>query len=152
MNRVVGVDYGTKRVGLAISDGLGLTARPLEVVPRRDVLERLIVLRGEYEFDTVVVGLPTGLSGGEGSSATGARRLGDEISESLEVEVVFVDERFTSRMAEGVLLEAGMKRAKRKETVDRVAAAIILQTYLDRRSIGNLDEPGYVEPPDTNDI
>lgn len=147
MTRVLGVDYGTKRVGLAISDGLGLTARPLEVVQRDSVLDRLVELREEYGFSVVVVGLPTGLSGGEGTSAEGARELGSMIERSVGVDVSYIDERFTSRMADDVLLESGMKRRERKETVDRVAAAIILQTYLDRR--GNPDGAQDVEPPDT---
>lgn len=134
MSRALGVDYGTKRVGLAISDGIGLTARPLEVVPRQQLSETLRGLFAEYEIDTVVVGLPTALRGHEGDSAAGARELGAEIGEDMGVDVVYVDERFTSRMAENALLESGMRRRDRKETVDKVAAAIILQTYLDGRS------------------
>ena len=131
MTRVLGIDYGTKRIGLAISDGLGLTARPLEVVDRDALGEALRRLHEEYRIARVVVGLPTALSGDEGASAEGARRLGAEVEDVLDVEVVYVDERFTSRLAESALLESGMKRRDRKETVDKVAAAIILQTYLD---------------------
>jgi putative Holliday junction resolvase len=72
------------------------------------------------------------LSGGEGVSATEARKLAEEIRTVTGVDVVMVDERFTSRLAEVALLESGMKRRKRRETVDKVAAAIILQDYLDR--------------------
>lgn len=98
----------------------------------------------------VVVGLPTALSGNEGVSAAGARELGAVIANSLEVTVEYVDERFTSRMAESALLESGMKRQGRKETVDKVAAAIILQTYLDRANrSGNPDPGSNVEPPAT---
>jgi putative Holliday junction resolvase len=148
VSRTLGVDYGTKRVGLAISDGIGLTARPLDVVSRKELADTLAGLTQEYDIDLVVVGLPTGLSGVEGDSATGARQLGAEISETIGVEVVYVDERFTSRMAESALLESGMSRRDRKETVDKVAAAIILQTYLDsqRPPENARDDPG-VEPP-----
>lgn len=131
MSRYLGVDYGTKRVGLAISDGLGLTARPLEVVKRGEAVSRISALVAEYDVTCLIVGMPTGLGGNEGESAEGARALADEIAESTGVEVVFADERFTSRMADGVLLESGMKRRDRRETVDKVAAAIILQGYLD---------------------
>lgn len=134
MSRYLGVDYGTKRVGLAISDGLGLTARPLEVVKRGEAVARISALVAEYEVARLIMGMPTGLGGNEGESAEGARALADEIAESTGVEVVFADERFTSRMAEGVLLESGMKRRDRRETVDKVAAAIILQGYLDGMS------------------
>lgn len=132
MSRSLGVDFGTTRVGLAISDPLGLTARPLSVVPRSEVLEEVENLVKEQDIGTIVVGLPTGLSGGEGVSATEARKLAEEIRAVTGVDVVMVDERFTSRLAEVALLESGMKRRKRRETVDKVAAAIILQDYLDR--------------------
>ena len=150
MTRVLGVDYGTRRIGLAISDELGLTARPLEVVARRDLESALRRIAEEFSVGHVVVGLPTALSGNEGVSAAGARELGAVIANSLDVTVEYVDERFTSRMAESALLESGMKRQGRKETVDKVAAAIILQTYLDRANrSGNPDPGSDVEPPAT---
>jgi putative Holliday junction resolvase len=96
------------------------------------VLEEVENLVKEQDIGTIVVGLPTGLSGGEGVSATEARKLAEEIRTVTGVDVVMVDERFTSRLAEVALLESGMKRRKRRETVDKVAAAIILQDYLDR--------------------
>ena len=80
MSRFLGVDYGTKRVGLAISDGLGLTARPLEVVPSAEAVDRIVAVAAEHDAHTIVVGLPTGLSGAEGASAEGARALGEELS------------------------------------------------------------------------
>lgn len=138
MSRYLGVDYGTKRIGLAISDALGLTARPLEVVARGSLEAALLRIKDTYEPELAVIGLPTALGGHEGESATGARQLADEVSEILDIPVEFVDERFTSRMAENALLESGMRRRDRKATVDKIAAAIILQTYLDaRRRPGN---------------
>lgn len=148
MTRILGIDYGTKRIGLAISDGLGITARPLEVVPRNGLVDALRRIDEEYGVELVVVGLPTGLGGDEGTSATAARALGAEAGELLGVDVSYVDERFTSRMAESALLESGMKRRERKETIDKVAAAIILQTYLDAPPpTGNSTEGNNVEPP-----
>ena len=148
MTRILGVDYGSKRVGLAISDGIGLTARPLATVGRRELASTLRALADEFEIAEVVVGLPTSLSGNEGPSAAAARELADEIAEILGVDPSFVDEKFTTKLAESSLLEAGMKRRDRKETVDRVAAAIILQTYLDnRRRTGNSPHDEGVEPP-----
>lgn len=149
MTRYLGVDYGTRRIGLAISDPLGVTAQPLEVVARSDLDEALRRLAGDYEIAGVVVGLPTALGGHEGESAGGARELAGHIAELLDVEVELVDERFTSRMAESALLKSGMKRRDRKATVDKVAAAIILQTYLDSRpSTGNSTREQGVESPD----
>ena len=132
MTRYLGVDFGTKRVGLALSDPLGLTAQPLDVVPRSEVVDRVRELVATESVGVLVMGLPTGLSGDEGASAQQARELGAELAEATGVAVEYVDERFTSRMAEAVLLESGMKRRDRKENVDKVAAAIFLQDYLDR--------------------
>jgi putative Holliday junction resolvase len=131
VSRSLGIDYGTKRVGLALSDPLGLTARPLAVVPRSKIVEEVVSLVKEQEVGTIVVGLPTGLGGDEGISASEARKLADELAAATGVDVVLRDERYTSRMAESALLESGMKRRQRRESVDKVAAAIILQDYLD---------------------
>lgn len=133
MSRVLGVDYGSKRVGLAISDALGLVAHPLRVVPRDRAVEEISRLVRDEEVTSVVLGLPTSLSGGEGPSAEQARRLGEEIATAAEVEVILVDERFTTRLADAALLDRGVKRGDRRRRVDKVAAAIILQEYLDRR-------------------
>ena len=131
MSRVLGVDYGSKRVGLALSDGLLLTASPLAVVEKSVAVDEIARLAQEHDVGTIVIGLPTGLSGVEGATAADARNFGDELASSTGIEVVYHDERFTSRMAESALLESGMKRQERRETVDKVAAAIILQDYLD---------------------
>jgi putative Holliday junction resolvase len=131
VSRSLGIDYGTKRVGLALSDTLGLTASPLAVVPRSSVVDEVVRLVKEQDVGTIVVGLPTGLGGDEGMSAAEARELADELAEATGIEVILRDERYTSRMAESALLQSGMRRRKRRERVDKVAAAIILQDYLD---------------------
>jgi len=131
VSRVLVVDYGAKRVGLAVSDPLGLSARPLSVVPRSSAVVNVMNLVKELDVGTIVVGLPTGLSGGEGTSASEARKLADELGTATGVDVVLLDERFTSRMAEEKLVQTGMKRRERRQKVDKVAAAIILQDYLD---------------------
>jgi len=142
VRRVIGVDYGRRRVGLAMSDPLGMTALPLEVVPRSVAVDRVARLVDEHEVDTIVVGLPRPLGGGDSDSARLARELGDQIQSATGVEVVFVDERYTSKMAEEFLLEAGMKRRSRRVTIDKVAAAIILQGYLDGNSRRSGDVKG----------
>ena len=131
MTRILGVDVGTKRVGLAVSDPLGLGATPLDVVSRAASFERIAGIVEEHDVKTVVIGLPTGLSGGEGKSAQDARNFGGELGRRMGVEVVYRDERFTSRIAEQRLLDTGMKRRERRSAVDQMAAAIILQDYLD---------------------
>jgi putative Holliday junction resolvase len=130
VSRCLGIDVGTKRVGLALSDPIGLTATPLDVVDRAEALEEIVRLAQIHDVGTIVVGLPTSLGGGEGTSAVDARSLGDQLAEATSAEIVYLDERFTSRMAESALLESGMKRRDRKNTIDKVAAAIILQDYL----------------------
>lgn len=117
-------------MGLALSDPLGLTATPLAVVDRTIALEEIARLAQIHDVGTIVVGLPTSLGGGEGRSAADARSLGDQLTRATTAEIVYLDERFTSRMAESALLESGMKRRERKTTIDKVAAAIILQDYL----------------------
>lgn len=131
MSRTLGVDYGSKRVGLAVSDGLGITARPLDVVLRSDLIAIVTNLVKDLDIAKIVIGLPTSLGGEEGPAAIEARKLGAELEVATEIPVVYHDERFTSRMAETSLLESGMKRRVRRETIDKVAAAIILQDYLD---------------------
>ncbi len=83
----------------------------------------------------IVVGLPTGLSGAEGPSAKAARTVGDMVAEATGLPVEYQDERFTSVTAEAALLEGGVRRAKRRDVRDKVAAAVILQTYLDRKDL-----------------
>jgi putative Holliday junction resolvase len=133
VTRSLGVDYGTKRIGIAVSDPLGITAAPHSVVPRETVVPVVANLVKELGVGTIVVGLPTPLGGGEGVSAREARKLAAELEEATGAVVVLVDERFTSRLAEESLLKSGMRRRRRRETVDKVAAAIILQDYLDRQ-------------------
>jgi putative Holliday junction resolvase len=138
---VLGVDYGHKRVGIALSDPLGMTASPLEVVPTADSVRRVAELVAEHQVSVVVVGLPNPLKGGDSESTRRARQLGSAIGESTGAEIVYVDERYTSNLAERTLIESGMRRRERRENVDKVAAAIILQTFLD----GNSPDAGDVE-------
>lgn len=134
--RVMGLDYGTARVGVAVSDGLGVTAGPVAVIPRRDprLLERLAEIMEEYGAESVVVGLPVSLDGSERRAAAAARRFAEEVGRALSAPVEFYDERFTTRIAAGALAESGAGRAKRRGAVDKVAAAVMLQGYLDRRA------------------
>lgn len=133
MSRILGVDCGSNRVGLALSDGLQLTANPLEVVPRSEVIEYVRDVAEQLELGKIVVGLPTGLSGSEGTSAQDARDLAVKLGAATGLPVEFHDEKYTSRMAEAALLEAGVRRRDRRKKIDKVAAAIILQDYLDQQ-------------------
>ncbi len=138
--RVMGVDYGTKRIGVALSDGLRVAAHPYAVIEARGAVARLVEIIEAEDVAHVVVGLPTGLGGNEGASATGARALADELRKLIGVPVSMADERFTSKIAERALLEGDVSRGDRKERIDKVAAAVMLQAVLDR--------PGGVESLD----
>jgi putative holliday junction resolvase len=144
VSRILGIDFGHRRVGVAVSDPLGLTAQPLEVIAGGNAVERIKELVSEYEVDLLVVGVPNPLSGGESASSRLARDFAVELEEETGLEVVLADERFTSRMAEQALLDSGMRRRQRREKIDKVAAAIILQAFLDGnfRTSGDVEEVG----------
>lgn len=133
--RVLGLDPGEKRIGVALSDALGIIAQPHQVIDAKagnpiDAIRRLCA---EYEVTTIVIGLPVSLSGEEGPAAVRAREFGLRVGKATECEIVFYDERFTTVQAEAAMLEAGVKRRKRRGAVDKVAAAVMLQGYLDQR-------------------
>ncbi|HEY5493002.1 MAG TPA: Holliday junction resolvase RuvX [Candidatus Anoxymicrobiaceae bacterium] len=130
--RLIGLDVGERRIGVALSDPLGKTAQPLETVARDDASVRWLAdLVGETGAETIVVGLPLLLDGSEGKQAALVRQFADELARAVEVPVVFTDERLTTRQAEGVLASGKVKRGKRREATDRIAAALILRSYMD---------------------
>ncbi len=132
--RVLAVDYGTHRIGLAISDPLGSFAIPLETIPNRgDTAAAAAVLdraraRGAAR---IIVGLPRNMNGSEGASAAGARRFAERLG-AAGLPVELWDERLTTKQAEQSLIESGRRRAERRELVDMVAAQQLLQSWLDR--------------------
>ena len=133
------MDLGQVRIGLALSDGLAISANPLpslrSVGPRADV-EKLIGLIREHEVVRVVVGLPLLMSGEEGLAAAAARRFVERLQRGERgVEVELWDERLTTVQAERLLISADVNRKKRKQVIDGLAAVIILQNYLDARSL-----------------
>lgn len=132
--RILGIDYGSRRVGLAVSDALRLTAHALDVVPRHQALARITELAENLGVAEVVVGLPTALSGNEGMAAVAARAFAGDIEAATGLTVTLIDERFSTVTAEKVMLAAGTKRRARRQSIDKVAAAVILQAFLDRSS------------------
>jgi len=135
VSRIVGLDSGTVRIGVAVSDALFVTAQPhsnLDVAAA-DLDDQLRALATETEAERFVVGLPIGLDGTEGAAAERARALAERVGEVTGLPVDMHDERFSTVTAERVLISAGVRRRKRKDTRDRVAAAVFLQAYLDRR-------------------
>ena len=134
MARVLAVDPGTRRVGLALSDPGATIAQPLTSLPAEPVEslpQRLAECAKEYQAAELVVGLPRRMDGALGPEAVAARALAEDLRRLTGLRVTLVDERLTSAAAERALLATGTKRARRKELSDQVAAALILQTYLD---------------------
>jgi putative Holliday junction resolvase len=136
MNRVIGIDLGSRRIGVAVSDGLGLTAQPRATIARhggmRDI-EAIATQVKEAGADRIVLGLPLDCEGQEGPAAVRARAFGEKLRAALGLPVELVDESFSTVEAEEVLLAADMSRARRKQVVDKMAAAVILQRWLDGR-------------------
>ena len=145
MTRSFGLDVGSKTVGVAVSDPLGVTAQPVTTLRRTNLRADLTELRRLAEHHGVehaVVGLPLNMDGTEGPSAAEARRFGDAVARTLGIPVEYWDERLTTAAANRALLEADVSRAKRRSVVDRVAAALILQGWLDaRQATAHGDEP-----------
>lgn len=134
--RVLGIDYGEKRVGLALSDPLGMTAQPLETLEvenMRKTLEKLKALVEEKEVDRVVIGLPLNMDGSEGEMAARARKFGARLHGRTGRPVEYWDERLSSVASERLLIEAGLSRVRRRRAADRLAAALVLSSYLEWR-------------------
>lgn len=131
-DRILALDVGSRRIGVAVSDELGILASPVGFVQRgkgdRAEFRRLV---GQYQITRLVAGLPTGMSGREGPQAADVRDYADALAEDLGLPLEYWDERLTTTMAERALIASGASRARRKEQIDAVAAAMILQSYLD---------------------
>jgi putative Holliday junction resolvase len=136
-SRILALDHGTKRIGVALSDELGWIAQPLETFERR-TLERDIAhiqdLVRTYDVGQVVLGLPLRLNGEEGPAVQAVHEFVARLGEVLTVPIVTWDERMTTKAAEDLLISADVSRKKRKGVVDRVAAAILLQSYLEAQA------------------
>ena len=133
--KLLGLDVGTVRIGIATSDVLQILATPLETYKRRTLYldDRYIVeLAQKLQISTIVVGLPLKLDGTEGDSALMARQLANKIAEHTSLPIVFQDERLSTVSAERILIETGTRRKERKGQVDQIAATIILQNYIDK--------------------
>jgi putative Holliday junction resolvase len=133
--RVIGIDLGTRRIGVAVTDGLGLTAQPHATLARhggqRD-LDAIGAVVREFDAERVVLGLPLSPEGEVGRAARSAQAFAERLRAALAVPVDLIDESFSTVEAEEDLLRANLSRARRKEVVDRLAAAVILQRWLNR--------------------
>lgn len=137
--RILGLDYGTKTTGVAVSDPMGWTAQGLEIIRRQEdeqikaTLNRIAQLCEEYKVEKVVLGLPKNMNNTLGERGEKTLLFKEKLEARLKLPVEMWDERLSTVAAESVLLEADMSRKKRKNVIDKLAATIILQNYLDAR-------------------
>ena len=139
--RIVALDVGDRRIGIAVSDPLGITAQPLETYTRIGYgpdVRHIAQIAKTYETDQILCGLPRNMDGTQGFQVEKVREFADKLEEQGLV-ISFYDERMTTMLAEGALLEANMRREDRKKKVDMVAAVMILQSYLDAQSFVSSD-------------
>lgn len=132
--RHLGLDIGEKRIGVALSDSEEILATPMQTIVYREemkAIEAIIELIKKYDIRRVVVGLPYSLSGEVGFQANRVKEFIAKLLESIDIDIHYQDERLTTVTASNMLIEAGVKKSKRKEKLDAAAATIILQAYLD---------------------
>lgn len=137
--RIMGLDYGSKTVGVAVSDPLLITAQGLEIIRRKDenklrqTLARIEELIEEYEVSEIVLGYPKNMNNSEGFRVELTMEFKEKLERRTGLPVYLYDERLTTVIADKTMMEAGVRRENRKEYVDMIAATIILQDYLDRK-------------------
>ena len=138
--RIMGLDFGSKTVGVAVSDSLLLTAQGLEIIRRkeenklRQTMARIEALIAEYEVGEIVLGFPRNMNATEGLRAELTREFQDKLEKRTGLPVTLWDERLTTAAADKAMIESGIRRERRKEYVDKIGAVFILQGYLDRRN------------------
>ncbi len=132
--RILALDHGTKRIGVAVSDETKTIAQPLEYIPAEPFgafLERLKVLLRDKEVDLILIGQPRNMDGSYGPAAQKVETFVGVLKTAITVPIKMWDERLTSKMANRILIQGNVRREQRKEKVDKMAAAILLQSYLD---------------------
>lgn len=140
--RIIGLDYGSKTVGVAVSDPLGLTAQGVETIERKEenklrkTLARIGELAREYGAEKIVLGFPKNMNNTIGDRAEKTLELKEKLERRTGLEVILWDERLTTVSAERTLMESGVRRENRKKYVDKIAAVFILQGYLDSMHTG----------------
>lgn len=144
--RIMGLDFGSKTVGVAVSDSLLITAQGLEIIRRKDenklrqTLARIEELIVEYEVEEIVLGKPMHMNASEGVRVELTNEFKEKLERRTGLPVYYWDERLSTVEADRTMMEAGVRREHRKEYVDKIAATIILQGYLDRRTMRREEE------------
>lgn len=135
--RVMALDVGTKRIGIAVSDLLFITAQGLETYSRKDDdsdVDYIIELAKGNDVSTLLFGMPRNMNGTYGPQSEYVKAFADKVSKKWQSNIEFFDERLTTVSAERVLIDSGMRREKRKTVIDKMAAVVILQNYLDMKA------------------
>lgn len=138
-SRILGLDVGDKRIGVAVCDALGITVSPVETVHRKNAkadVSRILAIVQKEEVGAVVIGLPKNMDGTEGEQAQKVRAFAEQLSKELRLPLHFEDERLSTFTAIENLVERGIKTGKNRDLVDMEAAAIILRSFLDAQSKG----------------
>ena len=139
MARLVGIDVGTKRFGVAVSDPMKIFASPHEVIQApsdKQALRAVARICAEQEAEALVVGLPLNMDGSEGPAAERVEMLVEKLRGMVDIPIVLWDERLTTKTAEAALIEADTRRSRRKGLVDKIAAQVLLQHYIDAHHVG----------------
>ena len=135
MKRLLGLDIGNKTIGVSVSDPLGITAQGVTTIIRASKAEDAAALKAlidKYDVEKLIVGLPKNMNNTLGFQAKRTMNYADYLKEALGMKIIYVDERLTTSSAEAVLMQGGVRRENRKKHVDKLAAVLILQTYLDQ--------------------
>lgn len=138
--RIMGLDVGEKRIGIAISDPMGWTAQGHSVLQRSELqtdLKKIQQICADYEVEKIVVGFPRNMDGSIGPKALEIQEFGTSVGNGLGIEVEYWDERLSTKSAERILIAADVSRRRRKQVIDKMAAVNILQAYLDRLASGS---------------
>jgi putative Holliday junction resolvase len=143
MKRYLGIDYGEKRVGLAITDPTRIIAQSLTVIENRStkyLISEIKKILQEREISKIIVGLPLTLQGRDSKKTTEVREFVQKLAREVEIDIIFEDERFTTKIVHSRLRELGKKPSRLREKVDQHAAETILQLYIDRENRKNIRE------------
>ena len=135
--RILGIDYGSRRIGIAVSDPLHIIAKGVTVVENTSrAIENIKRIAAEYDVSTIVIGMPLNLKGEKGMKAEEVERFIEQLTRELGIAIVPLDERFSSQTAQQTLRDMGVKKKQRqvKGTIDEMAAALILQQFLDQQN------------------
>lgn len=134
MRRLLALDVGTKRIGIAVSDPLGIFSTGLKTIkrlPEANSIKEICNLINEYKVNKIIIGLPINMNGTQGSQSDDTRSFASTLRQAIQVDIEFIDERLTSVLAEKILIAQNISPSRNRELIDKKAAELILQQYLD---------------------